>query len=377
MNNNWSMNKIGMLAMVPALALTLSACGSNGGTQGQVVVKEPNKTITIIKPSDKDIAKPGIAVDKVTEYKGLELFDWLDDETIIVSKTNEKLPSMKMADFDKAYPRSLYRFTLADGKVELIKEQKDVFLGGASLSPDKKHLLYTDYALGDPGYHVLNLETGKSFPLSGENIGGAMSGGWADAATVIGAAYGGGAYKADVTGSIAPLAELKEGSLVIVRQVGDQLYYNTGDNPTLVKLDLATKQKITLAISGVGGLTVSPDGKQLAIQQYDSTGTKMTLLVTDADGKNPLTLADGAEIGGVSWSPDQRMLAYTLKAAGNGATGNGLYVYDFLTGKSTALAVDITQASTTWNPSSTAIAVTEYKDNAYNAKVVHLAVSLK
>jgi TolB protein len=377
MNNNWNMNKIGMLALVPALALTLSACGGNGGTQGQVVVKEPNKTITVIKPSDKDIPTPGVSVEKVTKYDGLELFDWLDDRTIIVSKTNETLPSMALADYDKAYPRSLYRLNLETGKYDLVKEQKDVFLGGASLSADKKHLLYTDYALGDPGFHVLNLETGKSFQITGKNIAGAKSGGWADATTVIGAAYIGGAYTADVNGTIAPLPELKESSLVIVRQVGDQLYYNTGDDPSLVKLDLATKQKTPLGISGIGGLTISPDGKQLAIQQYDSTGTGMTLLVTDADGKNPVTVAAGAEIGGVSWSPDQRMIAYTVKSGGNDGAGNGLYVYDLLTGKSTALAVDITQASTVWSPSSNALAVTEYKDNVYNARVLQLAVSMQ
>jgi len=376
MNNNWRVSKIGKMALVPALALTLSACGSDTGTGGQVVVKEPNKTITVIKPSDKDIAKPGIAVEKVTEYDGLELFDWLDDGTIIVSKTNETLPSMATADFNGAYPRSLYSFSLDTGKYELVKEQKNVFLGGAALSADKKHLLYTDYALGDPGFHVLNLDTGKSFPISGENIGGARSGGWVDATTVIGAAYSGGAYTADVNGTIAPLPELKEGSLVIVRKVGDQIYYNTGDDPSLIKLDLATKQKTPLAISGVGGLEISPDGKQLAISQYDSSGTKMALLVTDAEGKNPVTVATGDEINGVSWSPDQRMIAYTTKAAGNGASGSGLYVYDTLTGKSTLLAVDITQAFIAWSPSSKALAVTEYKDNAYNARVIHLEISL-
>jgi TolB protein len=42
------------------------------------------------------------------------------------------------------------------------------------------------------------------------------------------------------------------------------------------------------------------------------------MILCDADGGNRKVIAEGTELGGISWSPDQRMIAYSLKANVNG-----------------------------------------------------------
>lgn len=62
-------------------------------------------------------------------------------------------------------------------------------------------------------------------------------------------------------------------------------------------------------------------------------GDKITLALYDTNGGNRKLIAEGAEIEGVSWSQDQRMISYNLKADVNGRTVSGLYVHDMLTGE--------------------------------------------
>lgn len=59
-----------------------------------------------------------------------------------------------------------------------------------------------------------------------------------------------------------------------------------------------------------------------------SDNMKSTLLLVDLKEGNQITIAEGTDISGISWSPDQRMIAYTMNGNGTNATMNGLYVYD-------------------------------------------------
>lgn len=370
------MKKTKMIIMGLAIALLVftTACSSEEDAN-RVIIKEPGETITVIDDAGKEAGEPGVSVEKIERYDNVEISDWLDDETVIVSKENTSLEKMKLEELSDSYPRSLYAYNLNTKQYELLKEQDDVFLGGAALSSDKKHLLYHEFDLGDPVYHVLNLDTLDSFGIIGNPIGGAVSAKWADKETIIGAAYSGGAYTASTTGNISSIAGLNDEALFIVERMKDKVYYNTNSNESLMVLNLATKEKTSLNLDHVYGVVPSPDGNQLLVLQ--SNGSKRVMILCDADGGNQKTIAEGTELGGVSWSSDQRMIAYSEKADVNGITVEGLYLYDMLTGKSTQLAVDIENAVTSWSPSGNALVYTEWSGNQYNSSIVHLKYSLQ
>ena len=357
-----------MISTILAITLmvTLTACVKE---EKKVTIKEPGKTITVIDETKEEESKPVISVEKIDQFDKVEITDWLDEDTVIVSKYNETLDKMSLAELSDQYPKSLYRFHLTTKEYEPVKEQKEVFLGGASLSRDKKYLLYNEYSLGDPVYHIMNLDTGESFGIMGEPIGGAISAAWADDDTVIGAAYSGGAYLADSSGKITIVEELKEEALYLMARVEDQIYYNTQFDGTLQKLDLNTKVKTSLDLGQVSELVPSFDGKQLLIVQTD--GTNSNLLVYDIESGKKIDIAKGAEVNGVSWSPDQQRIAYSLKEDQNNAASNSLYVYDMLSEEATQIAVNTTSYSTSWSPSGEKLAFTQYDGTGNNSSIIY------
>lgn len=299
----------------------------------------------------------------------------MDEDTVIVSKDNELLDKLRLAELSEYYPKSLYKYNITTKEYELIKEQKEVFLGGAELSVDKKYLIYYEYSLGDPSFQVMNMDDFDVFRISGEPIGGAISAKWADNETVIGVAYSGGGYLADRTGKITTIVGLEDESLYLVEKINGSIYYNTMFDQNLMKMNLETKEKVSLNLEQVYDVIPSPDGNQLLVLQ--TIGTKKNMIISDLDGGNQLIITDGAEVNGVSWSPDQRMIAYNLKVDKNSTTISSLYVYDTLTGESTQIAVDNEYLSTSWSPSGNKLAYTEGDETGYTSSIVYLKYNLE
>lgn len=132
----------------------------------------------------------------------------------------------------------------------------------ARLTEDKHYLIYDEYVLGDPAYFIMNMENHERIGLMGEPIGGAKSAHWADNETVIGAAYSGGVYLANRTGNMSLIDELKDEGIYLVEKLGDNIYYNTQSDFTLMKLNLVTKEKTSLNLEQVYETLPSPDNKQ-------------------------------------------------------------------------------------------------------------------
>jgi TolB protein len=350
-----------------SLIFTLTACEKE---EKKVTIKEPGKTITIIDDTDTEEIDQKISVEKIDRYEKVNITDWLDEDTVVVSKENETLDKMSLAELSEHYPMSLYLFDLTTKEYKLVKEQKDVFLGGADLSADKKYLLYYEYSLGDPVFYVMNMETLEGFGIMGDPIGGAISAKWSDNDTVIGAAYSGGVYLADSSGKITLIDELKEEALYLVEKINDNIYYNTTFDGTLMKLNLDTKEKVSLNLDQVYDTIPSPDGKQMLILQ--TKGAKNSMLAYDLESGENVIIAEGAELNGVSWSPDQRRIAYYLKEDENNTTVSSLYVYDMLTGVSTQIAVDVENPSTSWSPSGDKLAYTEWDGTEYYSSIIYL-----
>lgn len=346
---------------------TMTACDKE---ENKVTIKEPGKTITIIDDTQKDVDTPKPSVVKIDQYEKVNITDWMDENTVIIAKENDTLDKISLAELSEHYPMSLYLFDLTTKEYKLVKEQKDVFLGGASLSKDKKFLLYYEYSLGDPTFYVMNMDTMEDFGIMGDPIGGGISAKWANDNTVIGAAYSGGAYMIDNTGKITIVEGLEKEALYLVEKINDGVYYNTQYDSTLMKLDLNSNEKVSLNLGQVYDLQPSPDGKQMLLLQVD--GTKNTLIIYDIESGEKIIIAEGTEFSGLSWSPDQRRIAYNRKEDKNNTAVSSLYVYDTLTGDSTQIAVDIDNPSTSWSPSGEKLAYSEYDGTQYNSSVINL-----
>ncbi|MDR7855175.1 hypothetical protein [Tissierella sp.] len=360
------------ITIMLSLLLTLSAC-TKKNEGNKVIVDENGSTIVIVDDNEKGAGEPVVSVQKIDKLQGVELSDWLDEETVIVSKENDSLDKMDLLELSSYYPRSLYQYNINSKEYQLLKEEKNLFLGGATLSADKKHLLYYEFSLGDPAYVVLNLDTLDSFSITGENIAGATSANWAGN-EVLGSTYSNNAYKASTRGEISILEDLDEAPLII-RKINGNIYYNTYFDQSLIMINQGTKEKIKLNMESVYDVIPSPDENKMLVLQDNAT--KKTLILSDIDGSNQKIIAEGTEIGGVSWSPDQGMIAYNLKGNTNNTIVNGLNVYDMLTDESTQIAVDIQNAITSWSPSGEKLVYAEWDGEQYNSSIVYLKYSIQ
>lgn len=381
------MNKqIWKLALIPALLMILAACSSNQAGDPEVTPSPENTAAPVeasaqptVQPAAQSAATPApatapaataVAVRDIKPYKNISITDWRDDKTVIVAKANDKLGPIKSGELAGSLPQSLYFFHLDTGEYELITEKDNMMLGDATLSADNKFLLYSEFSLGDPAYIIMDLGGKKPFTIKGDNIGGAMGAQWADKDTVIGPAYSGGAYTATTSMKIAPVEGLSAEGLIVVRQIKDKIYYTSNSSDTLQTLDLKTKEKAALKLERVSSVYPSPDEEQMLVLQYKDAG--QALLLSDTDGANQQTLAEGAELGGVSWSSDQRLVAYSVISEENGSRSNTLYIYDLSAGQSTKITEGSGNLTTSWSPSGRELAYTDWTEQGNNSGVVHL-----
>ena len=364
--------KIVKIAFVMSILLTTAACGADA-EKDRTIIKEPGKIITVIDGTEEEAEKPGVTVGKIDRLENMAIMGWLDEETVVVSRENTSLEKMTLLELSDSYPKSLYLYNINTGEFNLLKEKENTHLGEAVLSPDKKHLIYSEYDLGDPVYYVMDMATQKAFAITGNGIGGAVSAKWADNETVIGASYSGGAYTASVTGEIKAIEELDGTAPVIIAKIKNKIYFNTQYDETLWVLDLDTNEKVSLNLEHVYNVLPSPDGNQMLV--IKSSGSKTLLLLCDTQGANGKTLAEGAEIGGISWSADQRMIAYSLKADVNGVTVNNLYLYDMLTGESVQIAVNVGNPVTSWSPAGEKLVYTQFNTSGSVSNIVYLQLA--
>ena len=336
------------------------------------MIQEPVESSNVIENKNTETDSPSISIGKIDKYEEMEITDWFDEQTVVLSKENEALEKMSLLENSEFYPRSIYLYNLDTKEYKTVKAQKNMFLGGAILSPDKKHLLYSEYSIGDVAYYLMSMDAVEQSPVTEDNLGIAYTAEWTDDQHVIGASYAGGAFMADTNRNITPITELSEEQLFTVQKIKDKIYYITTDSPSfqLYMLDLVTKKKKNLKVENADGITLSPDGKQMLITQ----GTESTrrLLVADAEGNVLRTIAKGSEVTGASWFPNQQMIAYQLKSSINGVDTSGIYLYDVLTDKTVQIMENVGAAKIRWSPSNKKIAITELNERNYNSSIIYL-----
>lgn len=354
------------------LAFLVTACAPLQ-SDGRLTIEQSGESITVLEETETSAGTPSIAVVALTAYPGVEMSDWLDDNTLILSKENHALEKLTLAESGEAYPTSLFTHSLEGNTYSLLKAQPGTNLMNAILSPNKKSLLYTDYTVGDPLYHVMDLASGKSFPLRSEAIADAMSAHWSSDNTILGASYTGGAYTATAEGKIDVLEEFTDKAPVVLEKIGEAVYYTSSDDETLRRLE-ADNTSTSLALPGVYAVAASPDEKKLLVLQGE--GGQMVLSLYDPASAVQTRLASGVQVSAMSWSADQRFIAYSLKSDQNGRVQSALYVYDLLTQTSQMIAVDVEALHTRWSPSGEKLLFVQYDGSHFHSSIAEFEYAL-
>lgn len=364
------LNKLGFANNITLLLviLTLSACSIRQG-ENSTKIEEPSDSIVDSQNESTKTDLYAISIEKIETYEGLEITDWMDEQTVVLAKENKELEKMSLLENAEFYPRSLYLYNLRTKEYKTIKAPKNMFLGGATLSPDKKHLLYYEYSIGDVAYYLMNLESGEQSSVTEENIGTAYTAEWTDEQVVIGASYAGGAYLADIDDNLTQIAELQDEQLFTIDKIQGKVYFIDTDSQVYM-LDLITKEKKHLPFEQADGIILSPDGKKILVTK--TTGSTKRLLIADAVGNMQSTITEGTEVTGASWSPNQQMIAYQLVSVIDGKDRSGLYLYDLATGESREIALNVGYSNITWSPSGKKISVTEQDGKKYNSSIIYL-----
>ena len=359
---NFMKMKTVKIATVLTFLLVLIACDMQQEGD-RMVLKEPGKEIVIIEneQTETETDPVQVSVEKIERYDGMEITDWLDDQNVVLAKENKELEKMSGEANSEIYPKSLYLYNLDSKEYKTVKAQKGMFFGGATLSPDKKHLLFYEYYMGDPAYYLMSMDNLEE-SIKEEVLGLALTAKWTDDQHVIGVSYAGGAYIAGTDRKFTPIDNLQAEHLFTVQKMQDKIYYTTIENADspylqLYMMNLTTGEKKDLKIQNAEEVIPSPNGKQILISQR--VGSTKKLLLADAEGNILRIVAEGTELTGVSWAPNQRMIAYQLESIDNGTTSSGLYLYDVFSGKSLQIAVNTGMSEISWSPSSKKIAVAE------------------
>ena len=352
-------NKASLILLVLCLIITLTAC-------------KPEDPINI--DDGNESKKSAVKVEKIEKMDNMEISDWLNEETVVVSKENDSLDKMELLEVSDYYPRSLYLYNFNTKEYKLLREGKNMFLGGATFSEDKKYLLYSEYSLGDPAYYVMNMDTLDSFGISGDNIGGAISARW-NGNQVIGGSYTDRIYEVNPTGEISIIEDIDEEGIYVAEKIKGNIYYNTLFDEKLIMYNQATKEKTDLNIESVYDLIPSTDGDRMLLLQNSDNLSNMVLC--DIDGSNQKIIAAGEKIYAVSWSPDQRLIAYNLKTTIDNKDINNFYIYDMLNDEYIELEGNIQGAATTsaWSPLGDKMVYVETNGEKYDSSVVYLKFS--
>ena len=324
------------------LMVNFTACSEKQDSSRQVI-EAGDKKITLIK-DDNTSAYNEPVIEKISPIKEVRAFDWIDEDTIIISKENKEYPKIP-TESGAIYPQNLYLYNLKTNKAELIIGSENS-MGNVTLSPDKKNVFYKEGIENLTGF-ILNLKTKQKLKVTKLDSIYPTEGQWVDNNNVVFSTLPQGIiYISDTKGNLSEIADAK-GIASNTIKIKNDLYYSVGEK--LYKQEAKNGQRKLLR-KDVSWLIPSPDYSQFALVKHNAE-TKRTLTLTDLQGNELKTLAECTQIMGTSWSSDGSKLAYTVASESSGETG--MFVADVKTKKVVQLAVDIQYISDSvkWSPS--------------------------
>jgi len=359
--------KIVLITTGIILLVTCSAFAPKKEANRQIIDVGGNK-ITVIK-RDNDVTSSGPTLDKINRINEVHAFDWIDEDNILISKENKTLPKV-FTQSGMIYPQNLYLYNLKTNESKLILESNQN-MGNATLSPDKKHVFYKEGTENLTGF-ILNLETKQKVQVTPKDSIYRTEGQWIDNNNVIFSTLPDGIiYSVSLLGKLTQLANAK-GLASNTIKINNFLYYSMVEK--LYKQEIGSLDRKLLR-TDVAWLIPSQDKSQFALVKHNAKSMQ-TLTLTDLNGNELKSFAEGSQIMGTSWSRDGLKLAYTVAAGDN--CDSGLFIANVSSGKIVQLAVDIQYISDSvkWSPSGkrllTSNFITRNSKNSFATYIIDL-----
>lgn len=358
-------NKVIAGILTTLVVFSLSGCTTTKETKPEVETPKSN----IVVKEDPNKTKQDEPVFSITRLEDIWGLDWIDDNSIIMTKPNMELEPISI-EGEQTYPKNIYSLKLTNNETKILQKEP-VMQGGARLSPDKEHIFYMEFSEAMATGYISKVTGGQRVKVSREGALDINAGYWVSNEQLLLQNYDREIYLADLKGNIEVVKKSKEPVFDSVK-VGDKLYYNTVEG-NLYSIDLKTKKE-TLLQEKVIWVIPSPSQSQLAMVKRTGE-TKMTLYLTDLEGKELKTLAEGTQIYGTSWSPDGTQLGYN-KIDENGK--GSLLLFNAETGNSSEVAVNLIAVSQiAWSPSGKKMLATCYENNKETYQVITHIINFK
>lgn len=364
MFNKKSIPIIAVIALI--LSFTINATKPEPDRQ---IVQAGGKNITVMK-SEKASASTELALQKIIPIKDARAYEWVDENTILISKANKNFPKI-LTESGMIYPQNLYLYNLKTNGSKLILGSKNN-MGNAVLSPDKKHVFYKEGIENLTGF-IINLQTKLKVQVSPIDSIFPTEGQWIDNNNLVFSTLPEGKiYTANTKGKLTQIATAK-GIASNTIKIKNDIYYCVGEKLYKQAINNNARQ---LLRDDVIWLIPSPTQSQFALVKNNDK-TKRTLTLSDLKGNELKTFAQGSQIMGTSWSGDGSKLAYTVASDNN--NDGGLFVVDTTRNKVVQLALDIQYISdyVKWSPSGKRLLASNIKIENNENSFVSYIIDLK
>ncbi|MGR6338975.1 TolB family protein [Priestia megaterium] len=354
------MKRYRLMICIASTFLILTSCGQE--ESHRETVEKPDKKITVLDQVDKD---GKIEVKDVQDINGVRAFQFLNENTMIVSKENKQFRSHDFGP-KEVYAQNLATYNLKNKSTFVLHPNNEI-QHAAKLSPNGEYLFYKVAKGEDPFGYIMNLQTKKTvkiknvllYPSSGE---------WLNNSEVMFITMEGKLSKANVKGEVEPLLHRDDRILDAVKGIGGIYYIGVNNQLFFLHNEQTDPEKIR---DNVVSIIPSPNGKQLALVQQKDAQTR-TLSITDLKGSEAFQLALSTQIFGVSWSPDGSKLAYNFISEKEG--DKGIFIADGLTGDVTHLNVNLDYAADQldWSQSGNKLVASSFTQNQVHTYVIFL-----
>ena len=336
-----------------AAALTFSAgCASSATGREEIQVGSNKITVLDTKSisEDENSSSNKLDYEKIDQYEGVRGEGWLSDDTILVTKENQELEPIQVFD-QTSRIRNLYAYDLMT-RAEKSLTEKTAYIWAPIISPDGKHVLYEKFESGVYKGVISDLEGSGSTevhldPTNGYNLSFSQAE-WVNNDEVLVPTSNNGVCLINVNSTVENIDDIGLMQTDHSSKVSDAIFYVSTDR-NLVAYDIPSK-RTSIVKRNVLEFELSPNKDMFAIQKKLSDGN-VALVLTDLSGKETATLTKSIQVFGLSWSPDQKKLAYL--SLSNDESKNGLHIFDLQNSEDLYVSGDFLNADNglLWSPS--------------------------
>lgn len=344
----------GLIGTVLIAALTLSSgCASTAAGREEIQVGSQKITVLDAKPQSGagyTAASDTLDYGKIDRYEGIKGEGWLSDDSILVTQENPEIAPIQVFD-QMSRVRNLYAYDLKTGEEKGMAE-KTAYIWAPIVSPDGKHIFYEKFEAGQYTGILATLEGAAvaSVPVDAEhglNLSFRQAE-WVNNEEVLVPSSDNGVCLINVNSDVTKVSNIGLMQTGHASKVGNTIYYVSTDR-SLVAYDIPSKRS-SVVKSNVLEFELSPDKNLFAIQKRVSD-SKTALVLTDLSGKETVTLTEGNQVFGISWSPDQSKLACLVTSSDE--SKNGLHIFDVMSHEDLYISRDFlnTDSGLFWSPS--------------------------